>query len=246
MRSSAQLITLRMMSLKVSVENLMKRTLDVPAQQILATERSSRYDVSNCSVFPRDARQVTPVRRIAAAGVTRASLGISTLSTLVVAGSAGVDDSFDPLSDGAHVGLHFMAPNSYDCPSGIRELLVDASIPIHVARELVTPERGVCFWHRRVFGTPVPEAAVDKNSDFASDEHDIRLARQPLPKPVAQPTVPQLPSKVKLRARIAAFDGRHAPTPLSGAQHIRHFTALSCRASRFRERGKGRSEDVGC
>ena len=232
MRSSAQLITLRMMSLKVSVENLMKRTLDVPAQQILATERSSRYDVSNCSVFPRDARQVTPVRRIAAAGVTRASLGISTLSTLVV--------------DGAHVGLHFMAPNSYDCPSGIRELLVDASIPIHVARELVTPERGVCFWHRRVFGTPVPEAAVDKNSDFASDEHDIRLARQPLPKPVAQPTVPQLPSKVKLRARIAAFDGRHAPTPLSGAQHIRHFTALSCRASRFRERGKGRSEDVGC
>ena len=89
MRSSAQLITLRMMSLKVSVENLMKRTLDVPAQQILATERSSRYDVSNCSVFPRDARQVTPVRRIAAAGVTRASLGISTLSTLDVAGSSG-------------------------------------------------------------------------------------------------------------------------------------------------------------
>jgi hypothetical protein len=47
-----------------------------------------------------------------------------------------------------------------------------------IARELRGPKSNTGFWSATVSWASVPEATVDKNSDFLRSENEIRLSRQ--------------------------------------------------------------------
>lgn len=67
-----------------------------------------------------------------------------------------------------------MLPDVYRQPPLLHELSILAVITLGVLVELRTPPVAIVLWQGAVFGTSVPEAPVDEDSDTPSSEHDVR------------------------------------------------------------------------
>src|SRR5947207_2345991 len=75
--------------------------------------------------------------------------------------------TFDPCDRLGEPLPHVAVPDLEHEPASILELGALACVPLHVERELARPELGMGFGIRWIAPwTPVPEAAVDEDSDL--------------------------------------------------------------------------------
>lgn len=69
-----------------------------------------------------------------------------------------------------------MFPNGHSGPLGLFEKLERLSVPLLVALDLRSPERGVAGRNNAVVGTSVPKTSVHENCDLHGPEDDICAA----------------------------------------------------------------------
>lgn len=67
-------------------------------------------------------------------------------------------------------------PHTNDRPSLSTQEVVRLAISLHIARELLEPPLTVVCREVPVLAAPVPEAAVDEDSDLRGSEHDVDAA----------------------------------------------------------------------
>lgn len=75
---------------------------------------------------------------------------------------------------GKILSCEFVLPDAKNAPSGFAECTVHKPVAGLVARDFSLPELGVLFGLSGVERATVPEAAVDKNGEFACAENKIR------------------------------------------------------------------------
>ena len=93
-----------------------------------------------------------------------------------LAASRGLDrlapyEPLDPIGDS---GDRLVLPNAHHCPPGRLESRDLLGIPLAISGDLRSPVVTILIWRFAVKGAAVPEAAVDKDGDLPTDEHDVR------------------------------------------------------------------------
>ncbi len=86
-------------------------------------------------------------------------------------------DAMNPVGSVARI---LVFPDTHDGPSCGVKAGVDLLIALHVSFKLRRPIVGVGLRRRSVFGTAVPEAAVDKDGNASRREHDIGSDAEPV------------------------------------------------------------------
>lgn len=66
-----------------------------------------------------------------------------------------------------------MFPEAQDCPAGSLEYVIGVGVPLLVAFDSLSPVVGVGFRRYEVFGTAVPKATIDEDSDLRLREDDV-------------------------------------------------------------------------
>ena len=99
-------------------------------------------------------------------------------------------------------------------PTGLREPPVGVPVALPVALHFVRPELGVGRGNGVMFGTAVPEASVQENSDLGPGEHEVGrpsdLLERPNAHPVAQAQSVDGGPKSKFRFGVPALVRLHA------------------------------------
>lgn len=110
--------------------------------------------------------------------LTTYGLEILPRPTWVDAGVHGIrrPGSHDPTDVTGCLRHGLVLPDADDRPSERLQMDVGLTVPLHVARELGRPPGGVVGGCCLVFGAPVPEAAIDEDSDLRTGEQDVSAA----------------------------------------------------------------------
>ena len=106
-----------------------------------------------------------------------------------------------------------MFPNALDAPACFSQLPVGIEIALTVRFEFIGPPSGVRFWERAVFGTAVPEAAVDKYGHLSEDENDVSATRAHKYRSIhsePETTRVQFSAQLDLWRRISASSSPHS------------------------------------
>ena len=78
------------------------------------------------------------------------------------------------LGEGAGQG---MRPNAQYVPAEFFQAAADFAVVFHILRNLHVPELLACRGQAAVFGTTVPETAVDKHREPRACEHEVGMPR---------------------------------------------------------------------
>ena len=71
-----------------------------------------------------------------------------------------------------------MFPYVHHRPAQLGELLIFTPVPINIPLEFFSPPIAVVFWHDKMLGTRMPEAAVHKDRYSSRSEDNIWPARE--------------------------------------------------------------------
>lgn len=108
-----------------------------------------------------------------------------------------------------------MFPEAQDCPAGSLEYVIGVGVPLLVAFDFLSPVVGVGFRRYEVFGTAVPKATIDEDSDLRLREDDVGVTTngsiRPNIRPVPQTACMQNAADGELRFGVPSPVRLHGP-----------------------------------
>ena len=108
-----------------------------------------------------------------------------------------------------------MFPEAQDCPAGSLEYVIGVGVPLLVAFDFLSPVVGVGFRRYEMFGTAVPKAPIDEDSDLRFCEDDVGMTTDgaigPNIRPVPQTACMQNSADGTLRFGVSSPVRLHGP-----------------------------------
>jgi penicillin V acylase-like amidase (Ntn superfamily) len=68
-------------------------------------------------------------------------------------------------------------PDSQHTPASALKRFVNEAIAVPIAPKFPLPKNAIRSWHAAVFGTTVPKATINKDSDALLRKNEIRLSK---------------------------------------------------------------------
>ncbi len=118
-----------------------------------------------------------------------------------------------------------MLPNSQDTPAPYFKGACDQPVPCHVGRQFLFPEWPVVHRQVGMFGTSMPETAINKNDDVLPAKREIRFSKVLLtPPPAGDAMSTEKFCKCEFRGLVAmsAYAGHDLGTLCLG-ENVRHL-----------------------